>query len=117
MEHIYAITTIGLPDRDTQPHDITVNEIRYRVRTVGVYKSEEDARRVLTSNWGGLSEDGYYEFAIIEELPFGLYPIPTWKAIFKFVDGTREEGWQLCEEIPEPIRNYMSRVYNFCTIG
>lgn len=42
-------------------------------RTVGFYRSLEDADECLKNDWGSLDEAGYYRYAIIERVMEGLY--------------------------------------------
>lgn len=45
-----------------------------RSRTPGIYETLEDAKEAVTENHGDIAELGYYNHAVIEEMPFGLYP-------------------------------------------
>ena len=42
-------------------------------RTVGWFPTKKDAVRCVTENWGDIYEDGYYPYAIIEDVELGLY--------------------------------------------
>lgn len=46
----------------------------FRHRTVGVFRTAGDAVEVLAGDYGDLNEAGYYTHAVLETLPFGLYP-------------------------------------------
>lgn len=47
-----------------------------RARTVGYFRSFDDARKCVEENWGDIYEAGYYPYAVIEAMPEGLYPAP-----------------------------------------
>ena len=63
MNKIYIVTTF----RSTKPTDMN----RHRV---GWFHKFKDAGRVLLKNSGDVYEDGYYPFAMIEEVKEGAYP-------------------------------------------
>jgi hypothetical protein len=44
-------------------------------RTVGLYDTQDRAIEVVEGNYGDIEEHGYYQFAVVEPLPLGLYPI------------------------------------------
>lgn len=75
MDSIYTITTYRRePTRKMLFHDR---------RTVGWYKDLSVAIGVVERNGGDLEEAGYYHWAVIEEVPEGLYGIgkkmePIW---------------------------------------
>ena len=60
-------------------------------RVVGFYTDLETAKQAIEENWCDLYENGYYKYAIIEELEPGLYPYCE-KPIFYKWEGTIEEG-------------------------
>lgn len=43
-------------------------------RVVGFFDSLEQARNCVESNCGDIYEEGYYNYAVIEELESGIYP-------------------------------------------
>ena len=42
-------------------------------RVVGYYEDLETARKCVEENWGDIYEDGYYKYAVIEDVEPGLY--------------------------------------------
>lgn len=98
---VFAITTIGikLPIERLMPEDVL------RIRTVGIFATAQKASEVLTKNWGGLDEAGYYRYAVIEEVKFGLYP--DQKMISWWTYDREKERWteiglaQLPPELPD----------------
>lgn len=80
MESIYVITTFEKLNIDTSKLDLGTNtnsselELGFGdIRTVGWYKDLPTAEKAVESNAGDIYE-GCYEWAIIEEVPEGLYP-------------------------------------------
>ena len=43
------------------------------MRVVGYYLNLETAKRCIEENWADLYEDGFYKYAVIEEVGPGLY--------------------------------------------
>jgi len=70
MKKIYLITTIYL-----SPEKLKSNKIRAcdRKRCVGYYFKLKDAKHTVESDWASLSECGYYNVLVIEEMGQGLY--------------------------------------------
>ena len=57
-------------------------------RVVGYYEDLETARKAVEENWGDLYEDGYYKYAVIEDVEPGLYRSDEAHPIFfKWEDG------------------------------
>lgn len=42
-------------------------------RVVGYYTKLKDAKQCIEENWGDIYEDGYYKYAVIEDVQPGLY--------------------------------------------
>ena len=63
MNKIYVVATFC----STKPTDMNR-------RRVGWFQKFKDAERVLSKNSGDVYEDGYYPFAMIEEVEEGVYP-------------------------------------------
>jgi hypothetical protein len=54
----------------------TLKEIREtpnRIRTVAWFTTLEDAIKCIKENWGDIYESGHYPYALVEEVPEGLY--------------------------------------------
>lgn len=45
-------------------------------RTIGWYSNFEEAEKAILEDHCNLWEDGYWHYASIEEVTFGVYPIP-----------------------------------------
>lgn len=78
------------------------NEEVIRSRTVGYFINEQDAIIRLENNVFDLYECGYYDYAIIENIPEGIYQYddnPKW---FKW-DETKQ-GFYSCE-VPKGFEN------------
>lgn len=84
-------------------------------RCVGYFTSLEEAEKVLSNNLGDLTEKGYYDTAVVEEISPGLYPrskkISWWRysrTTYEYLEGLVDpaerlptEGWLPCEEPTE----------------
>ena len=64
--------------------------------TMGWYVDEEEAFQAVEENRGGIQEC-IYEYAIIEEVPPGVYAVPTKEAWFKWDAEERK-----FKQIPKP---------------
>lgn len=61
-------------------------------RTVGYFEDLETARQCIEENWGDIYEDGYYKYAVIEDVEPGLYMSGSATPIFfKWIDGKYQE--------------------------
>lgn len=61
-------------------------------RVVGYYEDLETARKCVEENWGDIYEDGYYKYAVIEDVEPGLYrSCDSTPIFFKWEDGGYEE--------------------------
>lgn len=81
----YALTTIH--------YDISTGI--NRTRSVGIFNSKA-IYEYVGENIGDIYENGYYNYAIVEEFPFALYPLcreRTW-----FVWDMEVEGFISCAE-------------------
>lgn len=109
---IFAITTIGF---EKDGFEKTTN---MRRRTVGIFKTLEDAQKVMNRNYGGLNEAGWYPYAVIEEIEFGLYPLVQSDAIF-YQYLTALEKWIKLKSVPEEVDRYMKEkeLCDFLEIG
>lgn len=73
---IYTITTID----GFQEDEFSKSKMRpIEPRTVGWFLTLEDAQKIVDSNIGDIRET-CYEYAVIQEVPVGLYPFSehTW---------------------------------------
>lgn len=80
----------------------TVNPDDYRC--VGYVSSLDEAIRIVENNIGDLYEEGYYPYAVIENIPEGIYKYdqnPIW---FKFDD--RKYKYKRVDERPSYIDNH-----------
>jgi hypothetical protein len=109
-DKLYALTTFTFPAEECDDEKAIITPSRSR--TVGVFKAFVDAVEVLSADMGDLNEAGYYHYAVIETITWGLYPIPKEQKVWKY-DG----GWEHCETLPPRVKQYLSRITGFCSIG
>ena len=81
MEKIYVVTTIFVPVEsqglDTWSKDFKVEDYpKTKTRCVAWYPEESNAIASVMGGGTFLSEDGYYNLAVIEEIGPGIYPYP-----------------------------------------
>ena len=70
-------------------------------RVVGCFENFLLARTCVLGNFGDIYENGYYEHAIIEELPFGLYPIPQQQLYYRW---DVAKGGYVSKQLPEYLK-------------
>jgi len=61
---IYVITTLKID------HGVIVRE-----RTVGYFLQEHTAVLALQNNWRDIHEEGFYNYAVLETVQPGIYPL------------------------------------------
>lgn len=66
-------------------------------RTIGFFATLEDAEFILKECVETINEDSYYNYCVVEELEFGLYPLGLSRWFYKF---NMETG--IYESIEEP---------------
>ena len=62
-----------------------------RTRTWGFYKDFETAQKCVLENWTDLYEMGYYNYALINEMPEGVCVSPVNKWWYEVVYVSRDE--------------------------
>ena len=105
---IWAITTIKILSEDDKKH---YHYESYHIRTVGIFETKERAIRIIEGNYGALEEAGYYQYAVIEELEYGLYPHCNHKEtlIYKFdrdmppYEEIDDGQWVRVDKLPDEI--------------
>jgi len=80
-------------------------------RTVGYFRTLQEAKDCIAQNWGDIYEDGYYPYAVIEGVEPGLYPT-TLDSIWYKWEGDFETGGYKTIEKPLELKS----VINF-TLG
>lgn len=61
-------------------------------RVVGYFTTPEEAKQCVEENWGDIYEDGYYKYAVIEDVEPGLYTSCESTPIFyKWIDGRYQQ--------------------------
>ena len=61
-------------------------------RVVGYFEDLETAKKCVEENWGDIYENGYYKYAVIEDVEPGLYMSAEATPIFyKWKDGKYQE--------------------------
>lgn len=112
MQYIYTVTTIR--NKEANKHN----------RTVGWFVEQEKAFRCLDENWGDLIESGYYQYAVVEKVPSGLYPDTLsedgdqrrwfWQA---FREGDKE-FWKRIDSEPDELKPEGAGGWtSYCEIG
>lgn len=71
------------------------------IRVVGYFSKYEDALEVVFKNYGDIYEAGYYPYALIENVPEGLYKYDMTPQWFKW---NIDYGYQPCDT-PEEYKN------------
>lgn len=83
--------------------------------TVGLFQDSADAFEALEHNWGDLNEGGWFPWAIVEEMEFGLYPDLIFVAAYLF---DQEGGeWRKCPGMPDAISKRLEKCVSFAQIG
>ena len=81
-------------------------------RTVGYFENLKIAKKCVEENWGNIYEDGYYKYAVIEDVEPGLYQSCYSEPLFFKWEGTVENGGY--KEIQRP--NELKGFFGF-TLG
>ena len=115
---VFAITTVGFYSLDPTYPCAEHLKGTMRQRTVGLFGNLEHAQKILDGDYGDLNEAGWYPWAIIEQIEFGLYPeMEPSGALFYEYDGN---GWKKLDGIPQIIADYLkslSQMVWFAEIG
>jgi hypothetical protein len=74
-------------------------------RSVGWFKTKEEAQKCVDKNYGDIFECGSYPYAVIEEIPWGLYPYCKESWWFKW-SGSRKTGKYI--PIEKPAKNVIN---------
>lgn len=81
-------------------------------RVAGYFLDLEEAKQCVEQNWGDLYEDGYYKYAVIEDVELGLYQSVNPKSIFyKWVGDIGGAGYKKTRR-----PKYWKRTWGF-TVG
>jgi hypothetical protein len=116
VPHVWAMTTY----RRTADKSIGRRVIRDR-RTVGLYPTAAEAIAHVLHNCGDLEEAGWYQYAVVEPIALGLYPMndPAERSWFEF--SLTEELWVPLSSIPQVILDDLGltrdMLTNWSTIG
>jgi hypothetical protein len=76
IQHVYFVTTLQL-----EPENVK------RSRCVGYFLKPADAFTCVEENWGDIYENGYYEYAVVEEVKPGIYSYPRKEWWYKWKKG------------------------------
>lgn len=99
MNQVWAITTY----RREATRQFGQKTVRDR-RTVGLFETRQEAVECVLANHGDLEEAGWYQFAVVEPLPLGLYPVndPSERTWFEYHQTA--QGWAQLPELPAALR-------------
>ena len=121
-KYYWSIITIG----DTRPAELrniqmeepkTLKDLDLlRYRTVGVFSELEQATAIAEKNSGDLCEAGWYNWLVIEKMPYGLYPIPEEIIWYEWI-GKEDGCWRRIEGVPELIREHIKGICSVSSIG
>lgn len=98
VESTYAVITTHRDSRKAEDRQGPCKWNDLQSRTVGCFATVEKALEVVKNNWGDLNEAGYYPWLVIEEMPFGLHPMPVQAIWFHW-----DDGWQRIEDLPSEL--------------
>jgi hypothetical protein len=78
MESIFMITLLGKKNKTYNNKGLITNlknEAIYKrdKLIIGIFEDKKTAKEVILSNDTDIAEDGYYQYAVIEEVGFGVY--------------------------------------------
>lgn len=78
MKSVYIVTLLAKRDKIYNKKGLVTNlkgeAIFKRSKLiVGVFETQKDAEHIVLSNSGDIAENGYYHYAVIEEVGLGLY--------------------------------------------
>jgi hypothetical protein len=110
MTGVYAVTTYERTARRV----VGLKTLRDR-RTVGIVPSFEEAERIVLGNYGDIEEAGHYQYAVVELVPFGLYPIDRRQWWYEF--NLETQRWEKLASIPEPLATMFGRMVDWSDIG
>jgi hypothetical protein len=103
-QFVYAVTTYRHEPERHWP---------WLARTVGLFPNEESAELCMEENQGDLDEGGRYGWAVVEQVPLGLYPVSAESAVFfRFDRGARR--WIRLEAKPPELPDGLA---SFHTVG
>jgi hypothetical protein len=76
----------------------TFNADKSHIRCVGYYNKFEYAEECIKINNGNIYENGYYPYAVIEEVEPGIYPLGKNKWFYEWGDQfDHENGYKKCK--------------------
>jgi hypothetical protein len=78
MKSVYIVTLLAKRNKIYNKKGLITNlkgeAILQRSKLrVGLFETQKEAEEIVLSNACDISEDGYYQYAVIEEVGFGLY--------------------------------------------
>lgn len=95
MGKIFTVTTVRRAN----------NPLCASPRTVAWYKTFKSAERAILNNACDMYEDGYYPYAVIEEIGPGMYPEVKKETWFEW--DTNKKAYVPCKK-PELFKNVVS---------
>jgi hypothetical protein len=110
MTGVYAVTTYERTARRKLGDKVVRNR-----RTVGIFPDFEAAERTVLRNYGDIEEAGYYQYAVVEFVPFGLYSLEREQWWYEF--NLETERWEKSDTKPEPLAAMFHRMVDWSDIG
>lgn len=100
MKNIFTITTFQKEKK------VEGSELTHRAsRTVGYMYDKQEAIRLVESNACDLNEAGYYPYALVEEVPEGLYAmsrdLPFKDRVTWFKWNEKTESYEITDKCPK----------------
>ena len=78
MDSVFIVTLLGKKNKTYNQKGLVTNlknEAIYKrdKLIIGLFKTEKEAKESVLSNHTDMAEDGFYQYAVIEEVGFGVY--------------------------------------------
>ncbi len=99
MQDIITIFTVTVVYYN--PEELEIQPGQRFTRTWGYFFNFEDAEMAVLHNHTDMFEQGYYNYAVIEELPEGLLPVPEHEYWYQ-ADFNRKKEEMLVSRINKP---------------
>lgn len=121
MKSVYIVTLLGARNKIYNKKGLVTNlkgEAIYKRSKliIGIFDNQKEAEEIVLSNSGDIAENGYYHYAVIEEVGFGLYGLSgAQHEIKKRIENIKWYRWHKKEEqynkipkCPEDLENLIT---------